>query len=496
MPHPALAGLTSLDYLSHFPYGCVEQTLNSFIPMVSYYRALERVGFTPEDMQKVKRRIEKGLNKLAGFQRPDGAFGWWRGSDADLYMTSLVLGGVSKVRDVFPKKAGKIISKAAKYLKRHIGKAKVMDVLAFGLNALSEAGYHRKALARTLRSNIQNMDALLLSLTVPALANHGMMDDAGKASQRLLEQVEKTADGSFFPAPQSNRNSTTIETTAFALMALLKSHPEHPEIDRIMKWLVMQKTGRYWVSTKTTGVVVSALSEYLKVKHGAISFVDQNIHISLNKQDVIEFNLKRAEFLKGKGWILSLPSSSLVHGTNTLGLQSEQDVIYAIRVESFRESDRIEPAYQNCGMPLSKKTFAVTRVHDARGNARLLSRPLEENEGLRVGEEIKVEVSFTPDRDYDYLILEDGLPSGFEAVDFEKGSGMAWWEPFTHKERRDEKVVFFFDHLYKGRKITVGYILRSELKGAFHLPPARLFGMYRPPIHTHSSSGSLIVGDP
>lgn len=30
---------------------------------------------------------------------------------------------------------------------------------------------------------------------------------------------------------------------------------------------------------------------------------------------------------------------------------------------------------------------------------------------------------------------------------------------------------FFFDRLMKGREITVGYILRSELNGIFHLPP-------------------------
>jgi len=165
-----------------------------------------------------------------------------------------------------------------------------------------------------------------------------------------------------------------------------------------------------------------------------------------------------------------------------------------MRVESFWESDRIEPASQNCRMPLSKKTFAVTRIHDSRGNPRLLGRPLEEKERLRVGEEIKIKLSFTPDKDYEYFVLEDGLPSGFEVVDFEKGTGLTWWEPSIHKERRDENIVFFFDRLTKGREITVEYLLRSELKGVFHLPPARLFGMYRPSIHTHSSSGRLLVG--
>ena len=58
----------------------------------------------------------------------------------------------------------------------------------------------------------------------------------------------------------------------------------------------------------------------------------------------------------------------------------------------------------------------------------------------------------------------------------------------------DEKVVFFFNHLQKGRAMTTDYILRSELNGEFHLPPARLFGMYQPFIYTHSGSERLRVG--
>jgi uncharacterized protein YfaS (alpha-2-macroglobulin family) len=54
-------------------------------------------------------------------------------------------------------------------------------------------------------------------------------------------------------------------------------------------------------------------------------------------------------------------------------------------------------------------------------------------------------------------------------------------------------VVFFFTHLHKGREVSVEYILRSELEGTFHLPPARVYGMYRPSTSAHSGSGKLRV---
>jgi uncharacterized protein YfaS (alpha-2-macroglobulin family) len=145
-------------------------------------------------------------------------------------------------------------------------------------------------------------------------------------------------------------------------------------------------------------------------------------------------------------------------------------------------------------MPIAKQVSDVTRVHDSRGNPRILSRHLETGEGLQVGQEIRIEIRFTPDRDYRFFILEDGLPSGFEVVDFEKSTGLSWWTPYVQKERRDEKVVFFFDSLMRGREVIVEYILRSELEGTFFLPPARLYGMYSPSLSSNSGSRILTVG--
>ncbi|MBW1941691.1 MAG: carboxypeptidase regulatory-like domain-containing protein [Deltaproteobacteria bacterium] len=490
-PHPALAGLTSLDYLAHFPYGCVEQTLNSFVPLVAYYGALERMGLQPQE--KLKKKIERGLAKLAGFQRPDGSFGWWRNSNGDLYLTSLVLLGLSQIKEMPDTRIKQSISRAVKYVNQQILKTRVPDLLVFGLYALSEAGYHNRVLATALKTKLASMDPLALSLTTLALSNHRMPNEAKEAADRLLEEIENSPEGSWFPEPASHGNRNAIETAAFALTALLRTYPDHPEVDRVLNWLVLQKTGKYWVSTKTTGFVLFALSEYLKARGHGIFLQDQTISITLNGKKAPNFYLKRADYLKEKGPLFSLPSEWLTHGENVLTIESGGELYYSIRVKSFFEADRITPASQNCDMGLSKKVFAANRVHDARGNPRILSRPYEPGEHLRVGGETRVEIRFTPDRDYAYFILEDGLPSGFEVVDFKRDAGISWWQPYSHKERRDDRVVFFFTRLRKGKEVSVEYILRSELNGDYHLPPARLYGMYRPTISSHSGSGRLRV---
>lgn len=489
--HPALAGLASLDYLTHFPYGCAEQTLNSFIPPAVYSAGLERIGLHPPQGKKLRGMVEQGIEKLSGFQRSDGSFGWWKGSDGDLYLTSLALLELSHVTAIPDPRIRQVIARAAKYMTPQILKTRVPDLLLFGLYALSEAGYHNRVLAAALKSKLASMDPLALSLCALVLQNHQMPGPAGQAIDRLLTFIQHGPEGSFFPGPASRGNA--VETAAFALTALLRTRPDHPEVDRILHWLVLQKTGRYWVSTRTTGFVLLALAEYLNKRGQGISLEDQTITASLNGKRIPDLHLNRDDFFKEKGPVFSLPSEWLQQGDNVLTIEGQEDIYYSVRVTSFYEADPIAPASQNCNITFSKRMFAATRVQDAQGNPKILSRPYEPGEHLRVGGETKVEIRFVPDRDYDYFILEDGLPSGFEVVDFEKGAGTSWWRPFSHKERRDDKVVFFFTHLYKGREVSVDYILRSELGGTFHLPPARVYGMYRPSISAHSASGILRV---
>ena len=494
-PHPAFSGISALDYLAEFPYGCAEQTLNSFIPQAAYYTALQRLGYTVADTTPLEERMRKGLAKLERYQRSDGGFGWWKDAASDLYVTSLALLGVSRVGGMDPERHHRILSKAAAYVQKELLKPAVPDVLAFGLYALSEAGYRQPVLIRSLISNMNRMDALPLSLTALSLANHGMTEEARRAADLLCKRIQHGPEGAFFPEPDSHRNRLAVETTAYALTALLRITPEFADIDQILKWLVLQKTGRYWISTKSTGIVVSALSEYLKIRGEQIPFEDQTVSVRLNHGPVTAFTIKRSDYLKGKAPIISIPGKDLAGGSNALVIESEQDVYYALRVETFQARDAVAPQSQGCRMSLEKATLAVTRVHDSVGNPRVLSRPLEPGERLRVGDEIQIEIRFKPDRDYDYFILEDRLPSGFEVVDFQKEVDGLWWRFYTHKERRDDKAVFFFDRLEKDREVTVQYILRSELNGRFYLPYALLYGMYRPSVYAHSGSGQLAVGN-
>ncbi len=77
-PHPLAGGLQHLAYLVQYPYGCLEQTTSSLVPLVAFYDLLPALDtiFSPV---AIKTRAEAGIARYMSFQRYDGSFSFWPG---------------------------------------------------------------------------------------------------------------------------------------------------------------------------------------------------------------------------------------------------------------------------------------------------------------------------------------------------------------------------------------------------------------------------------
>ncbi len=71
-----------------------------------------------------------------------------------------------------------------------------------------------------------------------------------------------------------------------------------------------------------------------------------------------------------------------------------------------------------------------------------------------------------------------------------------WYSGFTHKEARDDRMVFFTEYLPKG-EITFNYLIRAETPGLFVNLPARAELMYEPETmgNSNSSMVRIMIGD-
>lgn len=151
-PSIALSMVEALPYLAEYPYGCVEQTLNRFLPAVIVADTLKQLGLDPGQAleshrnldpqtirdkafydrvmkrlernpvyseRKLKAMAEKGIRDLREKQLSNGSWGWFGGADqGDPVMTAHVVHGL-KIAGNTAKIPGNMLLRAVSWLTGH-----------------------------------------------------------------------------------------------------------------------------------------------------------------------------------------------------------------------------------------------------------------------------------------------------------------------------------------------------------------------------------------
>ena len=149
---PTLAGaiLDAIPYLSDYPYGCVEQTLNRFLPAAIARKTLGDLGLDLEtigakranlnaqelgdaaararqwkrstkkdavfDSEEMDRMVKAGVDSLTSRQNSDGGWGWFAGCDSSAHITALVTRGLYLAKKCDCKVNDASVERAAEWL--------------------------------------------------------------------------------------------------------------------------------------------------------------------------------------------------------------------------------------------------------------------------------------------------------------------------------------------------------------------------------------------
>jgi uncharacterized protein YfaS (alpha-2-macroglobulin family) len=134
------------------------------------------------------------------------------------------------------------------------------------------------------------------------------------------------------------------------------------------------------------------------------------------------------------------------------------------------------------------------------------------------GDLVRVRLRITVPAMRYFVVLDDALPAGLEAVDLSlrTASSMAgpgvntrdddedaepswygrwdsgWWSPFDHQELRDDRVMYSGTVVWRGTYTTT-YIARATTPGTFIRPPAHAEEMYNPAVNGRSDGGVFVV---
>jgi hypothetical protein len=360
---------------------------------------------------------------------------------------------------------------------------------------MAAAGRPNAEATQTLAADLSLLDDDAFSLAGLALALHHSGDAAGAAA--LLQVLEETAvsDGGYVHWSGARQDgyyrqktmSSDVRNTALALSALVRIAPGRALEPGVVRWLMAQRRDQGWGSTNETAFAVIALSDHL-LAAGYNQAATSPYTVLLNGEEIESGTLAQGD----PAIRIELPASQLESGENQL-------------VITTRENDRLYYTINN-RLYLSQQPIAaagriaVRRVYrDPASGARL--------ESVVAGQLVEVELRVDMPQPGTYMIVEDRLPGGLEALNenlnttshvggyYEEESFYRWRQlGYNYKEIRGDRVSFFITDLAKGEG-TFTYYARAAHAGTFSALPAAAAAMYDAGLWGRSASDTITISE-
>ncbi len=497
--------LDALIYLKEFPYGCIEQTLNRFAPGVQALRALKQLGTPNEALAKQLDGIVKtGLLRAYQLQNVDGGWGWWNGNASNPFTTAYTIVCVEEARQAGYAVNGTVREKAMVAAKQLLANAGTdYDTRAYLLYALSymnEADMEDLSRCARQREALSTYGASVLALALKATHRDAQ---AAQVAEMITRRAKTEGHYASWTIGENKYGwmDEPIETTGYALLALLTVDPTSSLIEPAAQWLVDRRPGgTHWGSTKSTAAAIRALSAYVQAKGTARA--DYTLKVTLNDKPIGTWEVKGGR-LPEEARLLKLgmaqpgnASLLVATGKNTLRFEKQGSgkVYYTLRAEYYRKGEDIGAAGNLIGVERRYEVWtrpnetaqATMNGYDV---VQAEKRPKVVDTGLREatsGDRFRIHLTIDCRQELSYVSVEDPLPSGCEVIDEGMTGG------FDHQERRDAKMAFFFTKLPQG-KTEITYLVQAVFPGKYHVMPTWVSPMYRPEVFGRGPENRLAI---
>lgn len=480
-PTLAASMLSSLDSLIDYPYGCVEQTMSRFMPALVVDRTVRSLGLpVPPRLAELPRIAADSLTRLANMQHGDGGWGWWENDTSDPEMTAYVLDGLHRARQAgFDTRGLEVraldwVSRAfkqsdARSWRRGERLALLVQLAQWGRRDLAVSEFERESLAQN------DPRELAYALQFARLAKPELVDDLVK---RLVAKA--SGSGSYAWWSESRYGH---ETTAAALQVLAEVRPANPLLPRVVRWLLAERRGDEWTSTRDTAHILLALASYLPTT-GELT-AKGAVRVLVNGRERAKYPLDAATIVSPR---VEIPLKDLRVGDNTIRLEREGAgrFYYAFEGTQTVAGEHLGMLVNGSGIEVSRRYLRLEPRRMEDGTLRLMDseRPVDQ---VRAGDVLTVEVTLRSRDDREYLLIEDPIPSGFRIVDrgaIDPWEEWVWW--YSQMDAYDDRMAVFARHLPRGVQ-TFRYTIRAENVGVAHALPCRAFDMYRPEVFGSSS---------
>ncbi|MEA3308891.1 MAG: alpha-2-macroglobulin family protein, partial [Chloroflexota bacterium] len=513
----AASMLNGLTYLENYPYGCTEQLVSRFLPNLLTYRALQELELVePELAERLPGLVREGVGQLYARQNGDGGWGWWSTGQSTLQISAYATLGLLEAERAGFAVRDKELSLALFYL-RQVLQEEVAKDLPQWTRAHTLAFYVISLAGRQWPENVANSlyaarDELGVTGRSQLALAFGVVDVADRRVTTLLDELrgdaEITATGAHWEDTDVVSWATDTRATAVALDALARLAPDDQLLSQVVRWLLTARRGDHWRTTQETAWSLMALTDYL-VATGELQ-ANYDWGVALNGVAINAGAVTPETIWASEDFSLGLtadPATGLVRErTNALEIAraaGSGNLYYTAHLTLYQPVEEVEA--ESRGITLQR---AYCEPVEEPGAAPESCVPVA---SAAPGDLVEVRLTLILPYSRYHLILEDPYPAGMEPVDptllteqqYLDGPDMQpeplsrwgwWWNPFTHRELRDERAVFFAESLSSGT-YQVRYLLRAALPGTYRVLPATASEMYFPEVWGRTAGDTFQVSE-
>lgn len=478
----------SLDYLVHYPYGCLEQTISAAFPLL-YLADLANILYPNWlTQQELARLSQAGVDRVLSMQAYDGSFSLWPGSEVypwvTLYATHFLVEASrvglkmpeSRIRaacdwiDVylnqrFSTYAGRMEDPANPdpRLAMAYETAYAAHVLALAnrppqgwLTRLLEIQDRldrgtRTHLAAALYAAGRRLDGRKILITIPAVPTNAMPRSLGATLR------------------------SEVGDNAVLLSTWLDSEPENPAVPALVRRLEAGIDNGRWYTTHENALGLMALGKYCK-RLGPGKPITGFAAWDSNRRDFTNVPIIR----------LDLNSASRTNDIVTIKNTGTTPMYYAWSSEGIPAKGTAKE--EDVG--LSVRRFFL----DENGEKINLDE-------ISQGRLIVVQIELNTPGNLDNVVVEDLLPAGLEIENaaLHTSQTIEWVKALKtlnplRTEIRDDRFLAFTGP-FSGR-LLIHYTARAVTRGEFTLPPIAASCIYDPAIHSVHGAGRLRVLPP
>lgn len=508
-----------------YPYWCSEQIASAALPLVALYRAHQRAPDAVPLEPGSEPAIREAVRILARRQSPDGGIGLWSAGDWSTPWLSAYAGLLLlEARDAGFVVDDSVLVRLAGFLRQALNRDAPLATPVAGwwqtggawdgeriaaLDYLSRYGRRDRAAENRMLQRAAQLPWEDRVRLAEILARGGSRREA----RNLLEPVwaSLTVDGTKALPPDQAWHpfyfSSRVRPIARLVTATLVVDSTHAMLGPLVETLVDQvRTHRErWLTTQDLASAALALVAFDRHLAGT---PPRGFRVRVGNRTLFEIAADAAPELDSSRTLAGLlrdgPREQLALDVGLEARGTGGPIYYYLTVHEIPTSQPVRPADEG---------IAVERWYERYTDGRPAT-------GVAAGDLVRVRLRITVPRERHFVVLDDPLPAGLEAVDLslrttgalpdpgpeveEREAETQWqygsweagqWSPFDHRELRDDRVVYAATVLWAG-VWDVSYVARATTPGTFVRPPAQAEEMYNPAVHGRSDGGSFTVTGP